>query len=212
MTEHLTFKPGDRVRHEKRPEWGIGHIKRVENTRIGDKDAQRLTINFPNGGLKTLSTLGAVLSIVDGPSGNGHNSEEGETLLEKEETSESGWLGEISNDNPEDAMTQLPTEATDPFASSDSRLKATLNLYRFNSDGGSLIDWAVARSGLDDPLSRFNRHELEQFFDRWCFIRDQHLGKCLEDYPKGHPVLEKALDEAPPAARRAIGRARRGGR
>lgn len=204
MTQTPRFQSGDRVRHQKRPEWGIGRIDRVENTAIGGTPAQRLIIRFPNAGLKTLSTLGAALALVSESeaANNGSDLHGPQTLVEMEQHSESGWLGEISKQRPEDAMINLPPEATDPFAGGEARLRATLDLYRFEPTGGSLIDWAVARSGLDDPLSRFTRQELEQFFERWVFLRDRQLEKLVAQAQPG--LVEKMLADAPPAARRAV--------
>jgi len=204
MQEAIQFKAGDRVRHEKRPEWGVGTIQRAENIRVGEKPTQRLVIRFANAGLKTLSTLGADLAHLNGQAS--HAPPNGsETLLDREAQSETGWLGEISKRNPEDAMTQLPEEATDPFSTPIVRLKKTIALYRYQPDGRGLSDWAVARSGLDDPLSRFTRHELEQFFDRWRFLRDKHLVKVLEEARNDDPqAAEAILAQAPPAAKHAV--------
>jgi len=199
----IEYKAGDRVRHLDRPEWGVGHVKRVENTHIGGKPSQRLLIDFPNGGVKKISSIGASLLRV---SSNGQPHDDGDTLLEREHAHESGWLGEISKKKPEDAMTRLPGEVSDPFRSLESRLTATMKLYRFTREGASLIDWAVARSGIDDPLSRFTRHELEHFFDRWAHLRDQHLGALLKEAAHERAMLKRVLQNAPPAARRAVDR------
>lgn len=199
----VEFCAGDRVRHEDRPEWGIGRVKRVENIQIGGKPSQRLMIEFPNAGLKKLSSIGAALSRV---SDNGVAPDDGATMLEREHGHESGWLGEISKSKPEDAMTHLPIEVTDPFRLLEVRLRETFKLYRFNRDGASLIDWAVARSGLDDPLSRFNRHELEQFFDRWSHLRDQHLSALLKETGGDRALVTRLIADAPAAAKRAVGR------
>ncbi|MGI9013284.1 MAG: DUF3553 domain-containing protein [Phycisphaerales bacterium] len=210
MPETTPFVVGVRVRHEDRPEWGIGRIKRIENIRVAGNPAQRLTVQFPNAGTKTLSSVGARLSVVE--VAPGADVDEGGTLIEKEAAHETGWLGEISNSNPEDAMAQLPLEATDPFRPAAARLKTTLGLYRFSDQGTSLMDWAVARSGLDDPLSRFTRHELEKFFERWSRARDQHLDKLMNENRLNSSELKKLLDEAPPAARRALGRTHANGK
>ena len=202
MSTHETveFEHGDRVRHEQRPEWGVGRVTGVENIRVGGKRSQRLLIDFPNAGRKKISSIGAVLTRV---THNGDLSHDADTLVDHEHAHESGWLGEISKRKPEDAMSQLPAEVSDPFRSLESRLKQTCALYRFSRDGASLIDWAVARSGLDDPLSRFTRHELESFFDRWASLRDQHLQSLLRDAAHDQATVRRVLAEAPPGAQRA---------
>ena len=59
-----TFSKGDRVLHTERPEWGIGAIVKAERLTVNDQPAQRLTVRFPNAGLKTLSTSHATLQLV----------------------------------------------------------------------------------------------------------------------------------------------------
>ena len=59
---------------------------------------------------------------------------------------------------------------------------------------------------MDDPLSRFNRHELEQFFERWGFLRDKHLATLLLEARGEGPMIKKLLADATPAARRAVQR------
>ena len=67
-----TFSKGDRVLHTERPEWGIGAIVKAERLTVNDQPAQRLTVRFPNAGLKTLSTSHATLQLVtDGAPGVG---------------------------------------------------------------------------------------------------------------------------------------------
>ncbi len=206
MTE-IRFKTGDRVRHDKRPEWGIGQVQRVENVHVAGKPAQRLVIRFSNAGQKTISSLGAVIRPmpVEMPRLNGSANAEPGTLVDREGGAETGWLGAISKEKPEGAMVELPHEATDPFLPREARFKATLDLYRFQPTGRSLIDWAVARSGLEDPLSRFTRHELEQFFERWAFLRGKHLAKLVEEMKHDNGAMDAALQSAPHAARRAVG-------
>lgn len=102
-------------------------------------------------------------------------------------------------------MARLPETATDPFASPPQRLSATLALYRFTPNGGSLLDWAAAQSGLADPLAVFNRHELEQFFARFATARDQHLRQLADEIRRKDPdALNRALAGAPPAAQNAL--------
>ena len=198
-----TFETGDRVRHESRPEWGVGRVTRVENIQVGGKRSQRLMIDFPNAGLKKISSVGADLTRV---THNGAVDHDADTLVEHEHAHEGGWLGEISKKKPEDAMTRLPSEVSDPFRSLESRLDLTCSLYRFSREGASLIDWAVARSGLDDPLTRFTRHELEVFFDRWAHLRDQHLQALLKEGAHEPSLTQRVLRDAPPAARRVAGK------
>jgi hypothetical protein len=207
MQNTAQWKVGDRVRHEKRPEWGIGTVQRAEFVQVGDKPSQRLVVRFPNAGVKTLSTLGAELSIAEPVAASpGTAAADGATLVDREGGREAGWLGSISKARPEDAMIELPLEATDPFRTLKARLQHTLGLYRFQRDGASLIDWAVARSGLDDPLSRFTRPELEQYFERWAQMRERHLLRLTDEARREPGLLESLLPGAPRAAVAAVSR------
>jgi hypothetical protein len=62
------------------------------------------------------------------------------------------------------------------------------------------VDWAVAQTGLDDPLSRFSRQELEQHFSRYVTERDAHLGRLLAETRNDMPTINAALENTPPAA------------
>jgi hypothetical protein len=191
------YEVGDRLRHRKRPEWGVGTITRIEPVRLGDRADQRLWIRFSNAGSKAvLASIGELDRIA--ADGDGH------TLTEREARHEGGWLGEIARRRPEDAMTELPPEASDRFLPLRKRLDFTLGLYRFEPVGGKLLDWAIAQTGLEDPLARFSRHELEQFFQRWAFHRDQHLGRLVQESRAEPGVLQAATAQAPPAAQRAL--------
>lgn len=194
------YKQGDELKLCSRPEWGIGHVTRVEQvTREGQRD-QRVWIRFPNVGVKTILAGAAQIERLNGELQEEH------TFAAREHAHETGWLGEISKTQPEEAMTKLPPETTDPFTSIRTRFKVMANLYRFRPDGASLIEWAIAQSGLDDPLSRFNRHQLEEFFRRWAWERDEHARQLVfESKRNGEPIddligcaddrMQKALRE-----------------
>lgn len=197
MSEHFTA--GDVVRHQRRPEWGMGTVQRVELVRRGSGNDQRLWIRFPNAGLKTL--LASVAELEPVRRADGTLVAGDDTLVARELSGETGWLAEISKRKPEDAMTALPAEASDPFLSARKRLEFVLGLFRFDPQT-KLIDWAVAQSGLGDPLSRFSRHDLEQFFKLWAFERDAALQRLLYDQEfRGQPeVVKEILSRANPAA------------
>lgn len=220
---------GDRVRHRARPEWGIGTVTRQETVTLKGARDQRLWIRFPNAGTKTILRSAADLERQDAtsrerPSAAPHAPREaGETLVDREAARESGWLGAIAKRKPEEAMTSLPATATDPFIPLAKRLEFVLALYRFGAspdrdarprdstghgsgDRGRLIDWAVAHSGLDDPLSRFSRHELEELFRRYAFERDAILVRLVGEARRANLDLDALAANAPPAARSALHR------
>lgn len=200
----MKHKPGEQVRHPGRPEWGVGEVTKVELiTRDGRPD-RRVWIRFPNEGTKTVLASVAGLETVEDDE---TPSREDGTLLDRASSHETGWLGEIAKKQPEDAMVALSDRATDPFLPVMRRLEHIYELYRFNRTGGSLIEWAIAQSGLDDPLSRFNRHELEQYFDRWSWERDRALARTVDEGRREGLSIDALLQNAPPSARRGLKKA-----
>lgn len=88
----------------------------------------------------------------------------------------SGWLDAMDPDGSKsNELWDLPDELSDPFASLVDRLKATLQTYRFSTEPRALMDWAIVQTGLNDPLSKYTRSELEQAFPRYVRDRDGHL-------------------------------------
>lgn len=196
------FKFGDRVVHAARPEWGQGVVTAASPDTVEGRTCQRLTIRFDRGGLKTLSTAlanlrpAAATDVTPPPS---------EQPSAAEQLTATGWLDRLGAEAPEVIMARLPENATDPFSTPLQRLGATLALYRFTPQGGSLLDWAAAQTGLADPLTVFNRHELEQFFARFATARDQHLRQLADDIRRKDPdALARALAGAPASAQAAL--------
>lgn len=196
MITPTMYTQGTRVRHRQRPEWGAGTITRIEPITRGTTRDQRLWIQFASAGSKMLLASAADLEVLDGGAAE-------HTFAAREVTSERGWLGQIASKKPEQAMTELPPDATDPFLLPERRLKNLLTLYRF--DGSTkLIDWAVAQSGLDDPLSRFNRVEIEAFYKQWSMERDLALSRLVGDFRRRRAPFEGLLAGAPKAALAAL--------
>lgn len=191
------FTLGDRVIHAGKPEWGSGAISAAAAFKHEGKTCQRLTIRFDRAGLKTISTAFADIQIAS------KVADAVKPMLEEHHAP----LPIASAGHREilDIMTQIPENARDPFASPAHRLEATLSLYRFTATGGSLIDWAAAQCGLADPMGRFNRHELEDFYRMFEMNLRSHLGKVVKD-ANTVPVEElvRIRDHAPPAAKLAL--------
>lgn len=195
---------GSKVRHSGCPEWGVGVVTAAQSLVQEGVRCQRLTIRFDKVGSKTVSTafanlLGAsdALSFppVTNSSGNAHMAST-DSILNLEAKAAT-----------EDTFLRLPDAATDPFSSLTKRAAATLNLYRFTPSGASLLDWAVMQSGMRDPLSRYNRHELETLFSRFRQNLDSHARKTLKELKKldaaaFNQVLAQATPEAQAAVRR----------
>ncbi|MGD9693772.1 MAG: DUF3553 domain-containing protein [Phycisphaerales bacterium] len=191
------FHFGDRLYHADRPEWGEGTVTAAVAGVQDGKACQRLTVRFERAGIKTLSTAHARLKKADDrPAIAG--------ALEKANTD---WLADLGAKEVQDVMTRLPEPATDPFASLEQRLKATLGLYRFGRTGGALIDWAASQSGLKDPLAKFNRHELEAFYKRFEANLEQHLKRLVGEMHRKDPgALAAVVATAPQPARDAVRR------
>ncbi|MCA9299961.1 MAG: hypothetical protein KDA28_12890, partial [Phycisphaerales bacterium] len=115
------------------------------------------------------------------------------------------------DDPPEDLtlrLTRLPDPATDPFRSLEDRCATTMELYRFESTGGGLVDWAAMQTGLADPLSRFSRHELEDRFARFRSLLDAHLADLVRELRKRDvETLRRLASQAPREAQTALRRA-----
>jgi len=190
------FRKGEVVVHAERPEWGSGTILEALPVEQEGQHAQRLRIRFERAGVKTLSTLYAKLRPAEQTAGMRPNG------------GARSWLDELEAESPEEALTRLPDAATDPFSSVQARLLETLRLYRFEPAGASLIDWAAVQSGLADPLTRFNRQELEALFPRFAEARQTHLKRLVDEAKRTDPeAIHVAAKGAPPRGAEALKRA-----
>jgi Protein of unknown function (DUF3553) len=189
------WRLGDRVYHAGRPEWGAGEIRAAEQVTEDGRTVQRLTVRFERAGVKTLSSAYADLRPAD----------EMPTLDADAPPAilDNGSGATVTAEK----MTTLPEPATDPFKSRRARLEQTLALFRFSGGGASLVDWAAMQSGLADPLSRFSRHELEQFFERFRQNLDAHARKLVAELKREDPAAVGELAQsAPPASQQALKR------
>lgn len=196
-----TWTVGDEVRHAGRPEWGIGKVAKADGATHNGVACQRLTVKFDRAGLKTLSTAFASLE----PAGAVQAVRSQLSATETE--SDAGDIFAGASESIADVLSTLPEPATDPFRTLEARLKATLGLYRFQPTGGSLLDWAAMQTGLADPLSKCNRHELEAHFQRFRVRLDAHLVTLVREAAKKDPaMLDRLKGEAPSQARSALDR------
>ena len=201
------FEYGDEVRHGARPEWGCGSIVKVESTCIEGVPDQRVTVRFPAHGAKTFIASEAPLDRVNETSPIAAIVEQGSSIDAWDRMGAQEGLGELASRKIDEVMTGLPQSCRDPFRSLDARLATTIDLYRFDESGRGLIEWAVAQTRLDDPLSRFNRHELESHFKRWACQRDQHLVALLQEFGRPTPSIQAAINAAPRTVRNVLQRA-----
>ena len=190
------WRTGDRVTHSGKPEWGIGTVTAVEAATQDGKPCQRVTARFDRAGLKTLSTAYADLQVPDDISALEQRVREASNLPDADE-----------HEAARSFMSDLPDDLTDPFTSLDKRLAMSLESYRHSPTGGGLITWACQRSGLSDPLSRFNRHELEELFQRFRTSLDNHVIKLVREQARADrdrldTVIKGACDEGRKALKR----------
>ena len=74
--------------------------------------------------------------------------------------------------------------------------------------GSPLPAGAAMKTGLKDPLARFNRHELERFFERFKTALDAHLKRLVYELKKEDPAgLAAVVASATPDAKQALRRA-----
>ena len=190
------WRPGDRLVHTSRPEWGTGVVLSAMSIRQDGHDAQRLSIRFDRAGTKTISTAVATLAIP------------GTTLAP---STNHGATKEVSP-HPDRAdlaraLREIPDAATDPFRPLASRLVATTGLYRFQPSGKLLLDWAAAQTGLADPLSVFSRSDLEEAFVRFRTLLDEHLRGLVHQAKRDEPAALSGLGtRVTPAVREMLTR------
>jgi len=202
----LKLSFGDRVRHAGRPEWGIGTVMKVEQVPLNGHTSQRLSIRFPNAGIKTIVSTHAELQRVT-DNGDPLAESDAPTARAWDKLKHDDWLSPVAQRKMLELLTALPPEVRDPFTAIQKRLHLTLRLYRFDKSGKGIIDWAVAQTGLDDPLSGFSRQELEQHFARFAMERDAHLQRLITEARNDTSVINAALEKTPPAALEAVRRA-----
>lgn len=201
---------GERVIHAAKPEWGQGEVLEAQSASQDGKPCQRLVVRFSRAGTKTVSTafadlrdagespVLASLARMERPEPNA--SEDGDSMLDS--------ALDAALNNPVEMMTRLPESVTDPFLSLRKRTQAAVALYKFGESPSGLLDWAAVQTGLKDPMSRFNRHELEDFFVRFKTVLDAHLKKLLKEVRKQDPgFLSELQASASAAGQQALRRA-----
>ncbi len=194
-----TFKFGDRVRHPAKPEWGEAVVTASQGVTHEGKPCQRLTLRFDRVGIKTITTAVVRLEVANGQANGQVNAhaEQGDVPPQNSEAADS-WLGEAAALPPEQLFARLPEAVRDPFNSLEERLRITLLLYRFSDRGGELLDWAAMQTGMADPLTKYARHELEQYFLRFSDQRAEHLRTLLVEAAKREPGLAECIAKSTP--------------
>ena len=224
MTTATTLRRGDLVRHKRRPEWGSGRVLQTQAITHEGKPAQRVTVDFKNHRTLTLNTAIAPLEVEQAGeveyrtsprnTPSHHSSASNARPTETEEHRQSiGWLDDLerSTGGKKHELHELPHSLSDPFLSDRQRLAHTLDTFYFSTDPSRLLDWARMQTGLDDPLTRYTRQELEQAFPRFARDRDQHLHQLVRQFKRNNDTqgLRSIADRSrnPRAARSALDKA-----
>lgn len=200
------WSKGDRVVHATRPEWGSGDVLQADGVTHEGRPCQRLVVRFERAGMKTIST--AFAELREAAASPFHGVSASATLApDPPSPHEESMEPIISPKEIADRMTRLPESVMDPFIAARKRCEAAMGLYKLGESPAGLLDWAAVQTGLKDPLTKFNRHELEQWFDRFKIALDNHLRKLLKDARKQEPTLfADLLASASPAGKQALRR------
>ena len=218
MNDATLFNKGDLVVHPKRLEWGDGCIEQTTLIQHEGKPAQRLVVRFTHHGRVTLNTAFAPLKRKEAstntmtPFTTRNTPSAPAAGIQSNGSSKGGWLAALEGRGNVDPLTELPDELNDPFQTLESRLRATLETYRYNSDARGLIDWAITQTGLHDPLTKYTRHDIEAAFPRYDHLRKAHLVSLVQQMKRAGQLsqINDVLKEVRlPAAREALQRAMR---
>ncbi|MCP2732625.1 DUF3553 domain-containing protein [Limnofasciculus baicalensis] len=215
------WSKGERVIHATKPEWGHGEVLEAQSAQQDGKPCQRLVVKFTRAGTKTVSTAFADLRTAEeSPFLAAAAREAAEEASRAVTGATNGKVREESGEDmldtaldaalrdPIEMMTRLPDSVTDPCLSLRKRAQAAVSLYKFGESPAGLLDWAAVQTGLKDPMSKFNRHQLEDFFVRLNIVRDAHLKKLLKDVRKQEPaVINERIATASLAGQQAMRRA-----
>lgn len=110
---------------------------------------------------------------------------------------ERGWLDQLEGKKPQhmEDLSELPDACVNPFASLEERMRATLELYRFTTDPRHILDWAVMQSGMDDPMIKHTRQELEQAFQRFARNRENQLHDIVRQlkYKRQRSIVDQTM-------------------
>ncbi|MDP6693777.1 MAG: DUF3553 domain-containing protein [Phycisphaerales bacterium] len=200
MTDSIAF--GDHVTHELHPEWGSGAVIKVENTVVGGKPATRVTVRFANAGLKIFAGNSLPLTLLEGEHTMPGDRDQARPAIAEVEDLERAGLTQAIEKKLLEIMLAIPMACRDKFNTPEYRLKRTFDLYKYDMSGRGLMEWAIAQTGMDDPLTRFNRGELEEYFKRWARDRDAHLSSLLFEIRDDPITTKRLMQEAPDAALR----------
>jgi hypothetical protein len=127
-----------------------------------------------------------------------------------------GWLDNLNHPSTKkhgEELYALTDPMIDPFQNIPKRIQSTLDSYRFGTDARNaknILEWAIGQTGLNDPLSKYTRPELEQAFPRFLRDRDNHLFDLVKQLKRANrqdQLMDLLKAQRLPAAREALQRA-----
>ena len=206
------FEPNTKVQHPGKPEWGVGTVLSAQRGSHEGSPCQRLTVRFSGAGKKTINTAFAKLIRLEdaaplkqpplkaAPSAGAplRPATPAPAPRSNEPTPDKTTIAE--------RLAHLPDELADPFRPLDTRLTETLASYRYQSGDRTLLAWAVAQTGMTDPLSVLSRHELEEHFTNYQIRLDRHLKTLLEEARRARFDTRPIISASPPRAQHALRR------
>ena len=211
MNRPPLFKVGDKVAHPKKPEWGTGVVVQALPATHNGIQAQRLRVDFANKRNTTINT--AIAPLVPGerlnetftppPKGLGQDM----SMSTDASKLGAGWLDDLEGANGgKRELWDLPDGCDDPFSSDEEQLDATLDTFKYSTDPGPLFQWAVVQTGMDDPLTKYTRVELEQAFPRYTRDRDNRLFELVRLMKRNGQIdlLRKKAQQCPHRAGRQL--------
>ncbi|MBZ0171416.1 MAG: DUF3553 domain-containing protein [Phycisphaerales bacterium] len=202
------FQTHDRVRHAGKPDWGVGIVLSVQRATHEGRPCQRLTVRFDQAGKKTISTAFADLRPLDlrpAPT----------RPAPRKRRPASPAPAPVPSPPPEapgspeeirTLLVALPNRLSDPFRPLSDRLTDTLDMYQFEQESRTLLDWASIQTGLRDTLSILSRHELEHAFGVFRIALDRHLKVLLVESRRAGLDVSDLIAPAPSAAHQALRR------
>ena len=178
-----------------RPEWGDGKVLRVEAVEVNGQPAQRVSIQFSTGHRALLVPPATLVAPTAEPS------------------RVPGWLDSLSGRTLDDRLKKLPASA-DALGNARAKLDALAPLYVWTGTGSGpashgssgLLEWARRQANVADPLSHWNRDELETAFAAFCGERDARLRALLAVYQRdeGQDAMRAWVAAQTPQVRDAI--------
>ena len=180
---------GRRVCNAARLDWGEGVVRSVQPTRVGDRPAQRVTVQFTSG---TRTVLCPPCRLIDPP---------------QAPVRQAGWLDHAAGNTAEERLRRLPDEVAGLLGTPQQRIAALLPWYVYDAEQPEeLLTWARRLVPAVDPLSHWSRDELMLAFGDFCNERDALLRAqgALLARKEGHAALRALVEALPEPQRRRV--------